>query len=132
MQRPWIMMQLKLSGRPGVTAQTLLVSAAAMVLAILPSRAGPCTSEIARMQAEVDAKIEAIAAAGPTAKESVAATRHDQPTPGSLADAEQKLGEGSGMVDAVAALKRAREADNANDKSACDEALAEVRRLLSQ
>ena len=78
------MMRLKLSGRPNATAQTLLVSAAAMALAIMPTRAGPCTGEIVRLQAAVDAKIEAIAGAGPTAPESVEATRHDQPTPGSL------------------------------------------------
>ncbi|MEZ5891238.1 MAG: hypothetical protein R3D52_13935 [Xanthobacteraceae bacterium] len=126
-------MRLKsFSDRPNATIQTLLVSAAAMALAILPSRAGPCTSEIDRLQAAVDAKIEAIAATGPTAPESVEATRHDQPTPGSIAAAEEKLGAGPDMTDAVAALKRAREADNANDTSACDEALAEVRRLLSQ
>ncbi|MGA8154743.1 MAG: hypothetical protein WB822_00780 [Rhodoplanes sp.] len=115
-----------------VTVQTLLVSAAAMVLAILPSRAGPCTSEIDRLQAEVDAKIAATAAVGPTAPQSVDATLSHQPTPGSIAAAEEKLGEGPDMTDAVAALKHAREADNANDKSACDEALAEVRRLLGQ
>jgi hypothetical protein len=126
------MMRLNISDRPNVTVQTLLVSAAAMVLAILPSRAGPCTSEIDRLQAEVDAKIAAIAAAGPTAPESVDATLSHEPTPGSIAETEQKLGEGSGMTDAVAALKRAREADNANEKSACDEALADVRSLLGK
>jgi hypothetical protein len=126
------MMRLNISDRPNVTVQTLLVSAAAMVLAILPSRAGPCTSEIDRLQAEVDAKIAAIAAAGPTAPESVDATLSHEPTPGSLAETEQKLGEGSEMTDAVAALKRAREADNANDKTACDEALADVQSLLGK
>jgi len=125
-------MRLNMSARPNVTVQTLLLSAAAMALAVLPTRAGPCTSEIVRLQPEVDAKIEAIAATGPTAPESVEATRHDQPTPGSLAATEQKLGEGHGMVDAVAALKRAREADNANDKTACEQALAEVRRVLGK
>jgi hypothetical protein len=126
------MMRLNISDRPNVTVQTLLVSAAAMVLAILPSRAGPCTSEIDRLQAEVDAKIAAIAATGPTAPESVDATLSHEPTPGSLAETEQKLGEGSEMTDAVAALKRARAADNANDKTACDEALADVRSLLGK
>jgi hypothetical protein len=121
-----------ISDRPNVTIQTLLVSAAAMVFAVLPSRAGPCTSEIDRLQAEVDAKISATAAVGPTAPQSVDATLSHQPTPGSIAAAEEKLGEGPDMTDAVAALKRAREADNANDKSACDEALADVRRLLGK
>lgn len=125
-------MRLNMSARPKATAQTLLMSAAAMALAVLPSRAGPCSSEIDRLQAEVDAKIETIAGAGTTAPESVDATLNRQPTPGSIATAEQKLGEGQGMADAVAALKRAREADNANDKAACDKALADVRSLLSQ
>lgn len=124
-------MRLNTSGRLGMTVRTLLVSAATMALAILPSRAGPCSSEIDRLQAAVDARIDAIAGAGPPARESVEATRHDQPTPGSIAASEQKLGEGSGMVDAVAALRRAREADSANDKAACDAALADVRRLLA-
>jgi hypothetical protein len=121
-----------ISDRPNVTVRTLLVSAAAMVLAILPSWAGPCTSEIDRLQAEVDARIAAIAAVGPSAPQSVDATLSHQPTPGSIAAAEAKVGAGPGMTDAVAALKRAREADNANDKSACDEALAEVRSLLGK
>lgn len=126
------MMRLNISDRLNVTIRGLLVSAAAMVLAILPTWAGPCTSEIGRLQAEVDAKIAATAATGPTAPQSVDATLSHQPTPGSIAAAEEKVGAGPSMTDALAALKRAREADNANDKSACDEALAEVRSLLGQ
>ena len=83
------------------------------------------------MQIEVDTRIEAIAGAGPSAKESTAATLNRQPTPGSLAAAEEKLGEGDQMAEAVAALARARAADSANDKSACEKALADVRRVLA-
>ena len=120
-----------MSARPKATAQTLLLSAAAMALAVLPSHAGPCTTEIDRdCKPRWTRRSKRSPAAGPTAPESVAATLTHQPTPGSLAAAEEKLGEGHGMVEAVAALKRAREADNANDKSACEQALADVRRAL--
>jgi hypothetical protein len=108
----------------------LLLSAAALFLPILPSHAGPCSDEIDRMQIEVDARIEAIAAAGPTARESTAATLNRQPTPGSLAAAEEKLGDGPQTEEAVAALARAREAVRANDKSACEKALADARRAI--
>lgn len=89
----------------------LLLSAAALLLPILPSHAGPCASEIDRMQVKLDARIEAIAGAGPAGKESIAAMLNRQPTPGSIAAAEERLGEGRRMEEAVAALARAREAD---------------------
>jgi hypothetical protein len=57
---------------------------------------------------------------------------HRQPTPGSLAAAESKLGEvSSHTVEVVAAaMARARKADLANDKSACEQALADVQRAI--
>ena len=70
-----------------------------------PSLAGPCTAEIAQAQAAVDARIEAIAGAGPTGSQSVGAQLHRQPTPGSMAQAEGRLGEGSVGERAVAALR---------------------------
>jgi hypothetical protein len=108
----------------------LVASAAALSLPVLQSYAGPCTSEIAHMQRKVDAMIEAIAGAGPVGKESVAADLNRQPTPESIAAAEAKLGEGQRAEAAVAALARAREADRADDKSACERALAEAQRAL--
>ena len=65
------------------------------------------------MQVEVDAIIEAVAAAGPTARESTAAMLRHQPTPGSIAAAEEEIGDGPKMEEAVAALAKAREADAA-------------------
>jgi hypothetical protein len=109
----------------------LALGAAAFAFMALPCTAGPCLQEIDRMQIEVDARIEAIAGTGPTARESTAATLRHQPTPGSLAAAEEKLGEGAQMADAVAALARARAADHADDKAACEQALADVRRALA-
>lgn len=107
------------------------VGAAALTLLALPCVAGPCSQEIDRLQIEVDARIEAIAAAGPPARESEAATLHHQPTPGSIATAEERLGAGPEMVDAITALKRARESDSAGDKHACEQALAEARRAIA-
>ena len=108
----------------------------AVVLAVSTSAtfASPCSQEIDRVQATIDAKLEAQAAAGRSARESTAATLHRQPTPGSIAAAEVSLGDISPeKVQAVEALMaRAREADHAGDQSACEQALAEVHRVFFQ
>jgi hypothetical protein len=113
-----------------MTFQALtIVGAAVLAAAIGPTYAGPCLQEIDRLQPRVDAKLEAAAAGGPSAAESLAARLHRQPTPGSIAAAESKLGEiASGAL--AAAVARAREADRAGDRSACEQAVAEVQRLL--
>jgi hypothetical protein len=56
------------------------------------AHAGPCSDAIDAMQARIDAKLEAKAAAGPTAKQGVAAGMSVQPTPASIAAAEEKVG----------------------------------------
>jgi hypothetical protein len=96
------------------------------------AQAGPCTAAIARAQAKVDAQLNAWAGAGPAGRESVAAMQHRQPTPGSLARADARLGDSSDGVRAVAELKRARHADQADDAVACEQALAKTRRLLGR
>jgi hypothetical protein len=110
----------------------LLVALSATVLAasMATSHAGPCAEEIDRMQAKVDAKIEAIAAAGPEARESVAATMNRQPTPASIAAAEERLDEGARAERALAAMRQARAADEIGDSSACDQALEDARRAI--
>ena len=60
----------------------LMVCAVALAASTSASYAGPCSHEIDRVQAEIDAKLEAKAAAGPSARESTAARTHRQPTPG--------------------------------------------------
>lgn len=109
-----------------------LFSAFALLLTAQPGLAGPCTPEIDRVQAQVDARIAAVAGAGPTGAESSAARLHRQPTPGSIAAAEQKLGEGKPEEAALEALARARTADAAGDKTGCDEALGVVKKALAQ
>lgn len=115
-----------------MSATKLLLSAVVLLGSGLASHAGPCTSAIDVMQRRLDAKIEAVAGAMPFAKESAAAKLNRQPTPGSIAAAEAKLGAGKEMQQAVAALDRARSADAAGDKASCEQALAEVEHALAQ
>ena len=114
--------------------RSLVLGAVTVVLLTLPSYAGPCTGEIDRMQAAIDARLEAKAAAGPAARESTAATMNRQPTPGSIAAAEARLGEVSPQtIEAVgAAMAHARAADRADDKIACERALADVQRVIGR
>ncbi len=84
------------------------------------------------MQARIDAKVEAMAAAGPTGPQGAVAGMSSQPTPRSMAAAEARLGEVSPeTVDAVRqTMLRARAADSAGNKSACEQALADVQRAI--
>jgi hypothetical protein len=115
-----------------MTVQLLVCTAVAVAVSVSPGHAGPCSREIDAMQARIDATLEAKAAAGPTAKEGVAAGMSVQPTPQSIAVAEEKLGEISPRK--VKAIKRgmarARVADKAGDLRACRKALAAVQRVL--
>jgi hypothetical protein len=105
------------------------LGAATFVLSPLPSYSGPCSRQIAEMQERVDAKLDSIAQAGATAKESVAATLGHQPTPRSIARAEAAIGDISPETQQAlaGAMDRAREADARGDKTACDRALDDAR-----
>ena len=110
-------------------APRLLVFGAIAFIALVPaSHAGPCTDDIDKMQARIDAKLQAKEAAGPTGRQ-VGASTHVQPTPRSIGAAEEKLGSVSAetVADVRQAMLRARAADSAGDKDACEQALAEVR-----
>src|SRR4051794_21070355 len=109
-----------------IIAHAAVLGAAALVLSTLPGTAGPCLPEIDRMQAQIDAKLDATAADGRPARESSGALPHHQPTPGSIAAAESRLGDIAAETAATlaAAMVRAREADRAGDASACEQALA--------
>ena len=112
--------------------QLLVISPFALSLVALPCQAGPCSKDLERIQLLADARLNAIAAAGPTADQSTAAQLHRQPTPRSMAEAEQKLGELSPVaIEKVRdALTRARSADAAGDTVGCQQALAEVEREI--
>lgn len=110
------------------------LSAFALVLSLSPSHAGPCTKQLDRMQARIDAKVEAIAAVGPFMRQGTFAGMDDQPTPRSIAAAEATRGEISWQtMDTVRqAMARARAADAAGDGRACRTALADVQRVIGR
>lgn len=116
-----------------MTAPGLLVFGAIAAASISASYGGPCSDEISNMQARIGEKLEAKAAAGPPARQGAGAGMHVQPTPRSIAAAEEKLGEvSSETIEAVRqAMLRARAADSAGDENACKQALADVRRAIS-
>src|SRR5260370_39419019 len=98
-----------------MTVQLLACTAVAVAVSVSSGHAGPCSAAIDAMQARIDAKLEAKAAAGPTAKEGVAAGMSVQPTPRSIAAAEEKLGEISPKN--VKAIRRGMARAQAADKS---------------
>jgi hypothetical protein len=107
-------------------------TAVAFIASTIACYGGPCSDAIGRMQGQIDAKLEAKAAAGPYAREGARAGMSDQPTPRSMAAVEEKLGEISPQTVATVkqAMARARAADSAGDKAACETALADVQRAL--
>ena len=107
------------------------VPAVVFLLFALPCSAGPCTSAIDQLQSQIDARLAAKADAGGYSTETPEATLHRQPTPGSIANAEAKLGELSpAVMDKVRdAMARARAADAAGDRSGCESAVAEIQKL---
>ena len=115
-----------------VRLRVLVFSAMVVAATASTTYAGPCSDQIDAMQARVDAKLEAKAAAGLAAKQAVAAGMGMQPTPASIAAAEEKLGKISPRK--VKAIKRgmarARVADKVGDLRACRKALAAVQRVL--
>ena len=114
--------------------RSLIAFAAVFTASTSAGYAGPCSQDIARLQAAMDAKVRAAATAGPVAREGTAATMHRQPTPRSMATAESELGGLSPdqVKAARAAMARARAADSANDESACKQAIADAERVLGQ
>ena len=113
------------------TPRLLVFGAIAFAASISASYAGPCTDDIDKMQARIDAKVHGMAATGPTGRQAGAST-HVQPTPRSIGAAEAKLG--AVPAETVAAVRqamlRARAADSAGDKNACEQALAEVQTAI--
>jgi hypothetical protein len=110
--------------------QVLVLAALVVASFAAPAHAGPCTAQIDAMQARVDARLEAVAARGRFGVEARAAKLQHQPTPDSIAGAEQRLDEGWGATQAAAALDRARDADKSGDEGACIRALTQVRRTM--
>ena len=115
-----------------MTVWRKLVLSAGLFAMSTAGHAGPCSHEIDRLQTLVNARLEAKARVGPVAPESSGALLHHQPTPGSIAAAEGRLGElPPQTAEAIEqAMARARQADRAGDLSACGRALAEVQAAI--
>ena len=111
----------------------LALIAIAFGASISASSAGPCSGDIDAMMARIDAALNAKVAAGPGAQQhSTVGGRHVQPTPRSMAAAEEKLGVISPETAQLVrqAMERARDADALGDSVACKEALADVQRMI--
>jgi hypothetical protein len=117
-----------------IIRDVLALSALALVLSAGPSYSGPCRQQIDDVRNAANAKRNALAEAGKSRGESTAATMHRQPTPKSVSQAEEQLGEISDK-NAEAyfqAMDRAVAADEAGNLAECENALTEVRRVVDQ
>ena len=110
--------------------RTTLACAAALAVSMSGSHAGPCSPKITQLKQVIDDRIHAKASAALSARESTAAKLHRQPTPSSTS-AAAGLTSPEQFKAVNSAMARARKADRAGNRSACEQALADVERLLS-
>ena len=89
--------------------------------------ASSCSAELRRTTIAVNKALAQHAAAGPFAPESRSAKLSHQPTPSSIARAEGKFDDWPNGSEAVAALRRAREANKRGDAQGCFDTLREAR-----
>jgi hypothetical protein len=117
-----------------IVQRVTAVAGIALILDAAPVHAGPCTDRIYQTNLEVAKLLDAAAAQGRTAPQSTFATMHRQPTPGSIASAEQQAGDlSSADVQAITeAMDVARRADDEGDRAGCEKALSEVDRVLNR
>ena len=117
-----------------IVQRATAVAGIALILDAAPVHAGPCTDRIYETNLEVAKLLDAAAAQGRTAAQSTFATMHRQPTPGSIASAEQQAGDlSSAEVQAITeAMDVARRADDEGDRAGCEKALSQVDRVLNR
>ncbi len=117
-----------------IVRQATAVAGMALILGVAPAHAGPCTDRIYQTDLDVAKLLDSAAAQGQPAAESTFATMHRQPTPGSIATAEQDAGDlTSEEAEAITeALDEARHADDAGDRDGCEKALSDVDRILKR
>ena len=104
------------------------------ILGAGPAQAGPCTDRIYVTDLDVAKLLASAAAQGRPAAESTFATMHRQPTPGSVASAEQQAGDlTADQVRAVTeAMDEARHADDQGDDAGCEQAMNKVDHMLGR
>jgi hypothetical protein len=117
-----------------IVCQATAAAGMALIFAGAPAYAGPCTDRIYQTDLDVAKVLHSAAAQGRTAPESAFATMHRQPTPGSVASAEQQVGAlSTEEVQAITeAMDEARHADDEGDGAGCEKALSDVDRMLKQ
>jgi hypothetical protein len=110
------------------------LSVAGLSLYSVAAYAGPCTGQIYDADLAISKRLDAAAARGKAAPESQGALLHHQPTPLSVAGAEQKAGDLSeSEVKAITAfMDEARKADAIGDAAACGKAIADAERMLNK
>lgn len=115
--------------KPSLLSRLLVPAVAAAVLIVPAARAvaGPCTPMIEDTQAAVDRAIADLAGSGPTAPEGDDALLSRDPTPDAMAQTEAAIGDGIEPEKALAAIARARQADEAGDLDLCQKNLADAR-----
>ncbi|WP_315767010.1 MULTISPECIES: hypothetical protein [unclassified Bradyrhizobium] len=99
-----------------------------LLYAAQPARAASCGQSIAQVQIDLDAAIEKNAGSHGWGSESLNALRGHQPTPRSLAMAEDR--DDPDFTRALDSLDRARAADRVGDAAACSRELARARAVL--
>jgi hypothetical protein len=106
----------------------------AFVLSAAPAHAGPCTDRIYETDLAVSKLLDSAAAEGRPAAESNFATMHRQPTPGSVASAEEHAGDltADQLDEVTEAMDVARHADDAGDRAACEKALSDIDGMLGR
>ncbi len=108
----------------------ILTSTAAWFLAAPASAKSSCSAELRRTQIAVDRALDQHAAAAPFAPESKSAKLSHQPTPSTIARAENRFDHWPNGDVAIAALQRARQANKRGDLQGCREALREARTAI--
>ena len=103
-----------------IVRQAAAVAGMAVILGAAPAHAGPCTQRIYQTDLDVAKLLNSAAAQGGPSGQSVFATMHRQPTPGSIATAEQQAGNlTSEEAEAITeAMDEARHADDEGDRPA--------------
>ena len=117
-----------------IVRQAAAVAGMVFIFGAVPVHAGPCTDRIYQADLDVAKLLDSAAAQGQPAAESTFATMHRQPTPGSIATAEEEAGDlTSEETQAITeAMDEARHADDEGDQAGCDKALSDVDRMLKR
>jgi hypothetical protein len=104
------------------------LGAAMIVMTSAVAKAGPCDRELYEADLTIGKRLDAAAARGKAAPESPGALLHHQPTPKSIASAEEKVGDISDadLKALTEDMQAARKANAAGDLAACQKALADV------